>query len=348
MKILKLSAWQPDCVGSPPDWRTNLGQIVVEIELENGIQGLGVGGGGQAGIHVIETVLRECVLNEKYSCPQEAHSAMLNHTAFYGRKGIVPMAISGVDLAIWDAYAKQRSLSVYQLLTDEPAPETLPMYQTVFDDKEALSAIEHGKQAVKLHVERFGDRPDPVVIGQLVRATREKLGPSKSIMLDAFGRWDVETTLRVADTICEFGVDWIEEPVPPDALSDYATLNQRSAIPIAGGEHEYLSDGFQELADRNAVSVFQPDINWCGGLTTMIAIYKIAEKSDIRVVPHRGAEPYSLPVIAALDKNPLAESARAWWTCIDGVAIPGIEGVPLKLNPGFGVGIAEEKRQGSR
>ena len=103
MKILKLSAWQPDCVDSPPDWRTKLGQIVVEIELEDGISGLGVGGGGQAGIHVIESVLQECLLKENYSCPQEAHSAMLEHTAFYGRKGIVPMAISGVDLAIWDA-----------------------------------------------------------------------------------------------------------------------------------------------------------------------------------------------------------------------------------------------------
>ena len=348
MKILKISAWQPDCVGSPPDWRTKLGQIVVEIELEDGISGLGVGGGGQAGIHVIESVLQECLLKENYSCPQEAHSAMLEHTAFYGRKGIVPMAISGVDLAIWDAYAKQRSFSVYELLTDEPAPATLPMYQTVFDDAEALAAVEQGKEAVKLHVERFGDRPDPFLIRKLVRATREKLGPAKSIMLDAFGRWDVETTLRVADVIYELGVDWIEEPVPPDALSDYTTLNQRSPIPIAGGEHEYLSEGFKDLADRDAVSVFQPDINWCGGLTTLVEIYRIAEEAGIRVVPHRGSEPFSLPVIAALDKNPLAESARKWFTCIDGVAIPNVDGVPLKLNPGFGVRIIEEKNQGSR
>lgn len=347
MKMTKLSAWQPSCAGSPPDWRTTLGQIIVEIELEDGTHGLGVGGGGQAGIHVVETVLRECLFHNSYACPQDAHAEMLHHTSFYGRKGIVPMAISGVDLAIWDAYAKQRNKSVYEMLSNKPAPCVLPMYQTVFDDSEAVLAVKEGKQAVKLHVERFGDKPDPLVIRLLVEETRNKLGPTKSIMLDAFGRWDIDTTLRVAEAICEFEIDWIEEPVAPDALTDYAFLSKTSPIPIAGGEHEYLSDGFRGLAERNAVSVFQPDINWCGGLTSLIEIYRIAEEAGIRVVPHRGAEPFSLPAIAALDQNPLAESARAWFNCIEGVALPTNQGVPLELRPGFGVKVGHNQQQPS-
>ena len=347
MKLTKLFAWQPVCAGSPPDWRTTLGQIIVQIELEDGTQGLGVGGGGQAGLHVVDTVLRECLFHNRYACPQDAHEEMLHHTSFFGRKGIVPMAISGVDLAIWDAYAKQRNLSVYELLSNKPAPASLPMYQTEFADSQALLAGKEGKQAVKLHVERFGDRPDPLVIRRLVQETRNKLGPAKSIMVDAFGRWDVDTTLRVAEAICEFEIDWIEEPVAPNALSDYTTLSKESPIPIAGGEHEYLSEGFMELAEMNAVSVFQPDISWCGGLTTLIEVYRIAEESGIRVVPHRGAEPFSLPAIAALDKNPLAESGRDWFDCIEGVSVPTVEGVPLKLRPGFGVKSVPNPRQSS-
>ena len=140
---------------------------------------------------------------------------------------------------------------------------------------------------------------------------------------------------------------WIEEPVAPDALTDYAFLSKTSPIPIAGGEHEYLSDGFRGLAERNAVSVFQPDINWCGGLTSLIEIYRIAEEAGIRVVPHRGAEPFSLPAIAALDQNPLAESARAWFNCIEGVALPTNQGVPLELRPGFGVKVGHNQQQPS-
>jgi len=318
-----------------------LGQILVEIETSTGTLGLGVGGGGKAGIHVIESVLTECVLNGTYDHPADAHSAMVAHTSFYGRKGIVPMAISGLDLAIWDAFAKEQNVTVFQLLSDEQAPEVIPMYQTVFDDHEASLAVADGKQAVKLHVERYGDRPNTFEIRELVKSTREKLGTDKSIMLDAFGRWDIDTTLEVAQAIVEFDIDWIEEPVGPEALEEYSFLNANSPIPIAGGEHEYLKEGFEELARRKAVKVFQPDINWCGGLTTLIDVYKIAGEHGLRVVPHRGSEPYSLPAIAALDHQPLAESARSWFTAIDGIAKPTRAGVKLSTGIGFGVSVAK-------
>ena len=340
MKIKSMTAWQPGFKNAPGDWRMSLGQILVEVETTDGTVGVGVGGGGKAGIHVIDTVLSECVLVGEYETPNGFHKAMCDHTSFYGRKGIVPMAISGVDLAIWDAYAKTMNKSVYELLTDLPAPAVLPMYQTVFDDEEAAQTIESGKKAVKLHVERFGDRPEPCVIGELVRATRKRLGADKAIMLDAFGRWDVETTLRIADEISDASVDWIEEPVRPDQLDEYAYLSANSSIPIAGGEHEYLAEGFDTLANAKAVNVFQPDINWCGGLTSLIEIYNIAKRAGIRVVPHRGGEPYSLPAIAAMDRNsPLAESARSWFTCLDGMPLVQQSGITLNDGPGFGVAI---------
>ncbi len=318
----------------------SLGQIVVEVILATGETGIGVGGGGKSGIHVIDSVLSECLVDSDKETPHQFHKVMCDHTSFYGRKGVVPMAISGVDLAIWDAYGKNVGKSVYELLTDAPPPTVLPMYQTVFDDAEAELAVRDGKQAVKLHVERFGDRPQPEAIGDLVRATRDRLGDGKAIMLDAFGRWNVETTLAVAHEIKQYDVDWIEEPVRPDQLDDYTSLNRESPIPIAGGEHEYLEEGFLDLAERKAVSIFQPDINWCGGLTSLIQIYRIAEDAGIRVVPHRGSEPYSLPAIAALDrKQPLAESARSWFDCLNGMAQVTPAGVEFSLSPGFGVSL---------
>lgn len=340
MRIKRLRAWQPVCESAPQDWRSLLGQILVEIELSTGTIGLGVGGGGISGIHVIDSVISECVLNNSYDSPAEAHAAMVTHTSFYGRKGIVPMAISGVDLAIWDAFAKEQKLSVFELLSDQQPPDFLPMYQTVFDDREASAAVADGKQAVKLHVERYGDKPDPADIRSLVKATRDKLGAGKSIMIDAFGRWNVETTLEIASAIVEFDIEWIEEPVGPEALDAYSFLNAKSPIPIAGGEHEYLKEGFEDLAARQAVSVFQPDINWCGGLTTLIDIYRVAADYGVRVVPHRGSEPYSLPAIAALDSEPLAESARSWFTAIDGIPEPTRDGVKLNDGAGFGVSVA--------
>src|ERR1041384_811722 len=98
MKITGLKAFQPPTPGSPPDWRTQLGQIVVEIHTESGLVGIGVGGGGAASIHIVETVLRDLLLGRDAAAVEELHRDMLRHTVFYGRKGVVVMAISGVDL----------------------------------------------------------------------------------------------------------------------------------------------------------------------------------------------------------------------------------------------------------
>ena len=64
MQITRIRASQPATPGSPPDWRTQLGQIVVEITTSDGQTGIGVGGGGLAGIHVIETVLRDLLTGQ--------------------------------------------------------------------------------------------------------------------------------------------------------------------------------------------------------------------------------------------------------------------------------------------
>src|SRR6476660_6929668 len=64
MKITGIKAWQPPTPGSPPDWRTQLGQIIVEVQTESGLTGIGVGGGGAASIHVIHTVMRDLLLGK--------------------------------------------------------------------------------------------------------------------------------------------------------------------------------------------------------------------------------------------------------------------------------------------
>jgi L-alanine-DL-glutamate epimerase-like enolase superfamily enzyme len=274
MQITRIRACQPPTPGSPPDWRTQLGQIVVEITTSDGQTGIGVGGGGLAGIHVIETVLRD-------------------------------------------------------LLT----------YRTVFDEIETEAALDAGHSAVKLHVERFGDRPDPAAIAELVARAREKLGPGRPLMIDAFGRWDVESTLQVALAIKPHHVDWLEEPLSCDDLAGYQQLKE-SAVPIAGGEHEYLLPGFEILAHDQLHSVLQPDINWCGGLTTLVQVYNLARQTGLRVCPHRGSEVYALHAIAALDPAPLAESPRDWFHVLDGA--PTIQNGTITLNdaPGFGIQVA--------
>ncbi|MDP7019031.1 MAG: mandelate racemase/muconate lactonizing enzyme family protein [Pirellulaceae bacterium] len=339
MKISNLRATQPDTPGSPADWRTQLGQIVVEVTTDDGIAGIGVGGGGAAGVHIIQTVLADLLVGRDAEDVENLHAEMFRHTSFYGRVGLVVMAISGVDLALWDLRGKSRDSSVARLLNrDVDIEKPLPTYLTVFDDAEAIAAIRGGHRAIKLHVERFGDRPDPNQIAQLVADTRASLGDDAEIMIDAFARWDLETSLAVAKAIAPYRVAWLEEPLPPEEVAGYQVLERESPTPIAGGEHEYGAASFQEIAEQRRHVVLQPDINWCGGMTTLVQIYQIAAQHNLRVCPHRGCEPFALPAIAALDSQPLAESPRKWFKCLEGAA-QICDGV-IRLNDAAGFGVS--------
>ncbi len=342
MRIIRLRAVQPPTPGAPQDWRTQLGQVVVEVQTDDGLTGIGVGGGGAAGIHVIQTVLSDLLLGRDADNVEQLHREMCRQTSFYGRGGLVVMAISGVDLALWDLRAKRAETPIAKLLNpDVDLAARIPTYATVFDDVATRQAIDAGHAAVKLHVERFGNRPNPTDVADLVRRVRDAIGAGGMMMIDAFARWDVDSTLRVAQAVAEFDVRWIEEPVPPDRLDLYETLARECPVPIAGGEHEYLAAGFRELIDRRLHAFVQPDINWCGGLTTLIEIYKMAKQAGVIVCPHRGCEPYALHAIAALEPEPLAESPRTWFTSVDG--FPQIENgaIQLRDEPGFGVSVSE-------
>ena len=336
--VSEIRAWQPSTPGSPEDWRTSLGQIIVEVHFTSGVIGLGVGGGGAASIHVIHSVMRTELCDKEFLTPLDLHEHMCKFTSFYGLSGIVPMAISGIDLAIWDAYAKSRESTVLEMLNPGcTADSSCPMYQTVFDDTAALQAAEQGMAAVKLHLERYGSEPNVKVIENLVRRTRDAVGPDCELMLDAFGQWSVSTTLEIAERVCKYDVAWIEEPLLPQEIASYTELCKHSPIPIAGGEHEYLINGFRRLVDAHAHDVYQPDVNWCGGLSTLLAIYELANCNELRVCPHRGSEPFALPAIMALDPRPLAESGRDWFRAINPPT--RVEQGRASCNTGLGFGI---------
>lgn len=341
MRITKLHAFQPATPGSPPDWRTQLGQIVVEVHTESGLVGIGVGGGGKAGIHLVETVLTDLLVGQDATNVEELHREMYRHTLFYGRKGLVIMALSGVDLALWDLRGKRAGLPVAKLLNPNvDMAAAIPTYTTVFAEKDTDAALAERHQAIKLHVERFGRQPDLEKLVAFVRYVRERIGTKTDMMVDAYGMWDIDTSLRVAEAIAPLDIKFLEEPLPPDDLDGYAALVKRCPLPIAGGEHEYMEQGFKELIDRKLHAVLQPDINWCGGLTTVIAVYRMAKAAGIQVCLHRGCEPFALHALAALDAKPLAESPRTWFKCLKG-APQAKEGV-IRLNAGQGFGVSVE------
>jgi len=329
MKIINIRTCQPPC-NSPPDWRTSLGQILVAIETDTGLIGYGVGGGGLAAMHIIRTVLREVLLDREPEPIESIWHEMYQATLPFGRKGVAIMALSGVDLALWDLRGKAVGQSIAHLLGG-PIHAAMPTYTTVWDDIPESLLGQHS--AFKIHL---GKSTDTRLFVDILKRARDRVGPGIALMIDAWMKWDVSFTLRFADEAARYGLDWIEEPLPPDDLAGYAELSKRSPIPIAGGEHEFTAAAFAELIERRLHHIVQPDVCWVGGMTELIKIYRFAQSHGVRVCPHRGAELWGLHAIAALDPQPLAESGRPWMTWVGGQPAIHNGRIAAPSEPGFG------------
>ncbi len=341
--ICDVRVCQPITANSPGDWRTSIGQILVAIEAIDGTIGYGVGGGGLAGMHVIDSVLKGLLL-DRDSEPVEEHWSRLSKAVLpFGPEGIAMMALSGVDLALWDLRGKCNQKSVAQILNpDVQIPQSIPTYQTVWES--VPPEIAEATTGVKLHLGAGGSSnlSGPAFVDSLVQRVeqaREAIGKNRPLMVDAWMTWNLETTLEFSTRVESFNLEWIEEPLPLTDTAGYETLSRQCTIPIAGGEHIFTAHNFQEIIDRRLHSILQPDVCWVGGMTELVKIYARACEAQLRVIPHRGAELWSLHAIAALDNQPLAESGRPWMNWVGGQPeiVDGV--IQLPNRPGFGVEI---------
>ena len=336
MKITDIEAIVPVEAKGPQDWRGWFAQILVVVETEDGQRGYGIGGGGEAGVHVVNTALRHELLGADASAVGALWDRMYRTTMAYGRKGIALMAISGVDLALWDLRGRREGRAVVELLGGRPGA-AIPAYKTTGLDDVALDPDE-GFAAYKVGgLGRFDAKSDVERVVAELTAARDKVGADRRLMADAGMGWrDPKAVLALCERVADLQLGWLEEPLPADDLEGYAWLRQRSPVPIAGGEHEFTAAAFAELMARGCHDVYQPDICWCGGMTELVKIYELAREHGVSVCPHRGSETWGLQAIAALDPEPLAESGRPWMEWVGGRTFTDGK-AQTRSSPGFGV-----------
>jgi L-rhamnonate dehydratase len=262
----------------------NLGPEVVEITTDKGIKGIGYGGPG-AGF-VIEKHLTKLLLGEDPFNIELLWDTMWRSTIYYGRKGLVVFAISAVDLALWDIVGIALGVPIYKLLGGETKPR-IPAYCTGNDSEQH---VEFGFKKLKLAMPygpadgREGMKKNT----EVVRRTRELLGPEGELMLDCYMAFTERYALEFAEMVEPFRVYWMEECLPPDDYAGFGNLNRQiKSTRIVTGEHEHTRYGFRLLLDYKAASIWQPDLN-CGGLTELRRIDALAAAHGIPVIPHGG------------------------------------------------------------
>ena len=283
------------------------GSILVEIKTTGGLTGYGLGGGGSAAVHVIETHLKDLLLKADPANIELLWDQMYNSSLFYGRKGIAIQAISGIDLALWDLAGKTANQPVYKLLGGK-TKDRVPVYLT---SKKVELGLDKGIRAYKLPIDSSpheGKEGMRKAVAE-IEAARKAIGQDADLMIDVLCRWNVPYTIEMADRLAPSKLMFIEEPLNPDDMAGYHQLCEKvQTTKIAHGEHEYTRYGFENLIARKAAHILQPDITWSGGLTELRRIAALAQAAQLPIIPHRGGSLFGLHFILATPNCNLAES----------------------------------------
>ena len=214
---------------------------------------------------------------------------MYRQTMAFGRKGVAMVAISAVDIAIWDILGKAAKQPVFKLLGGR-TKQKIPVYASRLYsqplDQLAAEAARYKKQGYRAMKLRFGWGPLDGAAGmqrnvELVRTVREVVGDEIDVMADAYMGWTLDYARRMLPLLEPFHLRWLEEPVIPDDIAGYAALKALGRIPIAGGEHEHTIYGFRELLEAQAVDYIQFDTNRVGGITQARKVQALAESFSV-------------------------------------------------------------------
>jgi L-alanine-DL-glutamate epimerase-like enolase superfamily enzyme len=226
-----------------------------------------------------------------------------------GRGGAQALAISAVDMALWDLRARRQGVPLWRVLGGfDPR---VPCYAGGIDLELPLDALlrqtdDHlarGFRAIKMKVGRAALREDV----ERIRAMRAHLGPDVPLMADANMRWSVDEAIRAARALRDQDLVWLEEPTIPDDVPGHVRIVREGGVPIAAGENLHTLHEFRALIAAGGVTFPEPDVTNCGGITTFMKICHLAEAFNLPVTSH-GAHDVTVHLLAAVPNRSYLEA----------------------------------------
>ncbi|MFC6734576.1 MULTISPECIES: mandelate racemase/muconate lactonizing enzyme family protein [unclassified Haladaptatus] len=282
-------------------WISSREYCLVRITTADGTSGWGECWGPIAGNReIIDTVVAPWLIGQDIRTVESIHDELRYLLTTKYHSFCPASVVSGIDIALWDLYGKSTGQSVSCLLggrvRDEIQAYATGHFWPPVDDFEELreavvSEAEHhvrsGFDALKNKIglaRNLGWGPEKDV--ELVGAIREAVGDDVRLMADANHAYDVADAIRVAEALTEFDVYFLEEPIPPEHIDQYARVNRHTSVSLAGGECWAFANEFDRVLDAGAVDYVQPDVTSAGGVTSTRRIITAAEAQNVQPLPH--------------------------------------------------------------
>jgi L-alanine-DL-glutamate epimerase-like enolase superfamily enzyme len=320
LRIVELKAY-PISFPVPPENRVALGigtaikrdAVVVKVTTAGGLVGWGESHHGRAHTAVaklIETTLRQLVLGMDAADVVGVWKKIYDkQLASHGMGAGTCLAMSGIDMALWDIRGKAAGMPLYKLLggARRPVPAYAggvslgyqPPAQLIEELERSLDA---GYKAVKL---RVGDSPRRDL--ERIRAVRKACGEDLVILTDANIGYSVEDARQVMPGMDELNVAWLEEPFPAHDYRSYRLARGFGRTPLAAGENHYTRFEFDRVIEDGAITILQPDLSKTGGMTEALRIAALASAYKLPIHPHSSMtglnHAASIHFLAAIDNG---------------------------------------------
>ncbi len=270
--------------------------IIVRVETSEGITGYGEAHPGRspgAVVSLIHNTLAPMLIGMKATDVigvwKRVHRMQLSS---HGVGSGASLALSGIDMALWDIRGKAAKMPLYELLGG--SKRRLPAYaggiSLGYQPKESLAEeaqeyVARGYKAIKL---RLGDSAKADI--ERVLHVRKVLGDDIDILTDANTAYTLADVRRVLPVLADIKAGWLEEPFACNDFSSYREAAKiTSLVPIAAGENHYGRFEFAQLREAGAVQIWQPDLSKCGGITEGLAIAAMASAYRIPMHTHSSA-----------------------------------------------------------
>jgi mandelate racemase len=267
--------------------------VLIDVETDSGITGhayifaytkLTL----KALTHLVEEIGRELV--GKPVVPFDLMTAMDAKFRLLSWQGLVGMAVSGLDMAYWDALGQATGKPVVELLGGSLRPikayDSYGVVDPVADEKALRHSLERGFRGIKIK----GGDGDAANDERVVKGVRALLGPDIALMIDFNQSLDPAEAKRRIERLAPYDLTWVEEPVPQENLLGHAEVRESSPIPIQAGENWWFPRGFAEAIAVGASDFIMPDLMKCGGVTGWLRVAGQTEAASIPMSSHLFAE----------------------------------------------------------
>lgn len=267
--------------------------VFVRVVDEDGVEGWGEAWsnfpapGAEHRARLVNEVLAPGLVGREFEDPARAFEAMSKGTEVLalqcGEPGPFAQAISGIDLALWDLFARRRNLPLWRLLGGQS--RKIKVYASAINPggaaQTAEAALKRGHRALKLKV-GFGAETDIANLSAL----RTIVGAGM-LATDANQGWSVDQALAMLPRLSEFDLRWLEEPIRADRpREEWRKLRARAKMPIAAGENITSVEGFKQVLTDDVLGVVQPDIAKWGGLSACVGLASDILKAGKTFCPH--------------------------------------------------------------